>query len=451
MRGLRVQLALFYLILSVPALLIIEHASITFEFARCLRQLDDGRVQRLLDTQAQMLADAIRAGASDSEIELRLQKFVLQLERPRESLGTTAAYVLLELAERPFHAEVLAGEEVRWSAGPPLLFDSHSVRRHWSALITPASAAARQPMQLTLDLSVPSPWRRLGERLSFEWPIAFAFLLLFLVSSAWFLRRRVLVRIERMGEAARAWARGDFVEFIHDAGKDELATLAGDLDRMAADLKALVTARAQLATLEERRRLARDLHDTVKQKVFALSLQLAAAREGAADEQRAQQRLVEATALVEEIQSELADQLRELRDDAGPADDLVLALQRRLADFSRRSGCAVNQQLPASLRISPTEENAVLRVVDEALANIWRHAEASRVDVTLEVHDGSATVIISDNGRGGAHETPAGMGLANMRHRTERLPGGSLSVAAPESGGTCVRLSFRVSERVGSR
>jgi len=442
MRGLRVQLALFYILLSLPALAFIEHASIAFKFERMLRELDDGRVQRALQAQAQDFAGAIHGDASEAEVELRLQRFVLQIERPRESLGTSAAYVLLELAKHPFHAELQVDGQVRAVAGAPMADDARLVRRHWSARASTIAGTPASILELRLDLAVPSPWSRFGDRLSFEWPIAVSYLLLFLIGSAWFLRRRVLVRIERINQAASAWAGGDFNAPINDLGGDELAALARNLDRMAIDLKALVSARAQLATVAERGRLARELHDTVKQKVFALSLQIAAAREGAADNERSQQRLAEATSLVEEIQHELAEQLRELGDTSGDAEDLLPPLRQRLRDFSRRSGCQVREQLPTILTLSPAQAQTVLRIVDEALANVWRHAAASRVDVELVVHAGEVRLAISDNGRGGASGAADGMGIANMRHRAASLAGGSLTLDSPPTGGTRLRLSF---------
>lgn len=435
LRGLRAQLALFYLALSIPALLVIERFNIAFKFERCLKELDDGRVQQVLANEAGALAVAMQAGASNSEIDQRLRRFVLELERPRESLGTSASYVLLELAEHPFHAALWSGESVRMSAGQPPNADPHYVRRRWSAQI------ADTPMSLRLDLSVPSPWREFDQRMSFEWRLAVSFLALFLIGSAWFLRRRVLTRVERMGAAARAWARGDFSPQLADRSRDELGELAGDLDRMAADLKALVDARALLATLEERRRLARDLHDTVKQKVFALSLQLAAAREST-DAERARQRLVEATTLVEEIQRELSDQLRELREDAGAVEDLVPALRRRIDDFERRSGCAVEHALPAALNLPPTHAETVLRIVDEALANVWRHAGAAQVNVMLDREGAAVRLQISDDGAGGALESGLGMGLANMHHRTASLPGGKLKIGPAHGRGTRIELHF---------
>ncbi len=454
MRGLRLQLALFYILLSLPALVFIEHASIAFKFERLLDELDDGRVQRVVDAQVEALAESIREGASKTEIELRLQRFVLQLERPRESLGTSAAYVLLELARHPFHASLTLDGQPLGSAGEPARVGSN-VRRSWlgTSERKPESAAVARDgtVRLNLELSVPSPWRRFGDRLSFEWPIAVFYLMLFLLGSAWFLRRRVLVRIERMGEAARAWAGGDFSAPIADRGSDELGALAAELDRMAIDLQTLVDARAELAAHAERGRLARDLHDTVKQKVFALSLQLAAAREGADDAGRAQQRLIEASSLVEEIQGELADLLRELNTDADPAEDLLPPLLRRLQDFSRRSGCAMQHRLPEHLPLPSNQVDTVLRIVDEALANVWRHAMASAVEIALTHSGGKVELSIRDDGRGGVAESPAGMGMANMRHRTASLENGQLQVQSIAGGGTRLQLSFSAPSAVHAR
>jgi signal transduction histidine kinase len=429
--GLRLQLTLFYLAISIPALLLIEQTILSFKFQRCLTQLDDGRVDRVLAREAAALDATLARGVAEPEIEQRLRRFVLELERPRESLGTQAAWVLLELTPHPFAVAMIDGAAAAALPG----VDAGMVHRRWTAPM-PHSGEL-----LVLDLAVPSPWRHFGRSLSFEWPIAVSYLLLFLTGSAWFLRQRVLSRIARIDAAAQAWARGDFAPQLADASSDELGQLARDLNQMAASLKALFATRAQLATMEERRRLARDLHDTVKQKVFALSLQLAAAREGS-DSTRRQQRLDEAAALVEEIQRELADQLRELREDAGAAEDLIPALQRRLEDFSRRSGLALDLALPDQLNLSPARTEAVLRIIDEALANSWRHSQAQRVRVCVRPLPQRIEIEIADDGCGGARESALGMGLANMRQRAESLPDARFSINSPEGGGTLIRLQF---------
>ena len=112
---------------------------------------------------------------------------------------------------------------------------------------------------------------------------------------------------------------------------------------MALDLKGLLRTRAQLATLAERQRLARDLHDTVKQKAFALNLQLATARRIAADPTVAD-RLEQAQRLTQQIQQELAQILDELR-----ASDAELPFAERLrtraVEWAHLSGIAVETTL----------------------------------------------------------------------------------------------------------
>lgn len=434
--GLRLQLTLFYLALSIPTLLLLEQSILAFEFQRCVQQLDDGRVQEVIEREANEIEAALDRGVAAAEIDQRLQRFVLQLERPRESLGTKAAYVLLELTPHPFSAGLQTAAQLAQAAPIP----DGMVTRRWQA------ALSGRDEHLVLDLTVPSPWRHLADRLSFEWPIAVAYLLVFLLGSAWFLRRRVLTRITRIGAAAQSWARGDFAPHLADRSGDELGQLAYDLNSMAADLKALFATRSILATLEERRRLARDLHDTVKQKVFALSLQVAAARQSMTEPDRLQQRLREADALVEEIQRELADLLRELREDAGAAEDLIPSLQRRLDDFGRRSGMEVQAQLPANMDLAPAQAEAVLRIVDETLANAWRHSDARMLQVILQRQGPLATLQIIDNGRGGARESRLGMGLTNMRQRAAILPMAEFSILSHEGAGTEMKLSFELGE-----
>lgn len=433
-RGLRLQLAIFYLLLSVPALILIEQSVLAFEFQRCVDELDDGRTQRRLEAEAAALGAAMATGAASSELDQRLLRFVLELERPRQSLGTEAAYVLLELAEHPFQVQLIDQASAK-ALAPPAKDDF--VRRRWLAAV-PGS-----PLQLQLDMAVPSPWRHFGRRMSFEWPIAVSYLVLFLIGSAWFLRRRVLGRVERIGRTAHAWARGDFQPSINDPSRDELGHLARDLDRMAADLKALFATRSQLATLEERRRLARELHDTVKQKVFALSLQVGAAQHLHNDPQRLQSRLAESMTLVIEIQRELSDLLRELREGAGAVEDLVPALQRRLEDYSRRSGIAVHASLPEALTLAPAQVEHLLRIIDEALANAWRHARCSAVQLALAQAPGEWTLTIADDGVGGAAQHGAGMGLENMQARANLLPGGRFEIDSPVAGGTRLRIAFQ--------
>jgi signal transduction histidine kinase len=213
---------------------------------------------------------------------------------------------------------------------------------------------------------------------------------------------------------------------------------------MALDLRSLMRSRAQLATLAERQRLARDLHDTVKQKAFALNLQLATARRVLGATPGAD-RLDQAQRLTQQIQQELAQILDELR--ASDAElPFIERLRARAIDWAHTSGLVPLFALddlppqPASL------EESLLRIVDEALANVLRHASATRLEITLRREADRVRLAIVDNGHGIAADHVSGMGLSNMRERAEALPGGRFELDAPAGQGTRIAVSFVVAE-----
>lgn len=138
---------------------------------------------------------------------------------------------------------------------------------------------------------------------------------LFGFMTAWGLTRR----LQRLTRAARAWSRGDFSAKVRDRSRDELGQLSRELNSMAEDLEALMQARGELATLETRNRFARDLHDSVKQQVFATSLQVATARSLLRrDREAAEEHLTQAGELVRQAQKELNVLIHEMRPAGGP-------------------------------------------------------------------------------------------------------------------------------------
>jgi signal transduction histidine kinase len=297
---------------------------------------------------------------------------------------------------------------------------------------------------LFVELRLPLPWRRFLLDSSFESPTVLAFLIVFGIASSIFLAWWVTRRLNRVASAATAWSRGDFSQGIGDRSRDELGGLSSLLDRMALDLRSLMRSRAQLATLAERQRLARDLHDTVKQKAFALNLQLATARRVIGDAPGSE-RLDQAQRLTQQIQQELAQILDELR-----ASDAELPFPERVRaraiEWSHTSGIVPDFALDDLPPLPKAEEESLLRIVDEALANVLRHAGATRLDITLRREADRVRLAIADNGRGIAADRGSGMGLSNMRERAEALPGGRFELDASPGEGTRVAVSFVVAE-----
>jgi len=191
----------------------------------------------------------------------------------------------------------------------------------------------------------------------------------------------------------------------------------------------------------ERRRIARELHDVVLQDLtYALqSMQVARRMPGAAAGDEEADRLVEA---LKRAVGGLRDAIYDLRLESARERPLVRSLEtivelnRQMAP-ERALELVVEERFPASL--SGRAGMEVVRVVQEALANVRRHSGARRATVTLGMVDDEAWVEVEDDGRGFAPGESPGMGLTGMRERALAL-GGELEVRSEENAGTRVRL-----------
>jgi NarL family two-component system sensor histidine kinase LiaS len=256
-----------------------------------------------------------------------------------------------------------------------------------------------------------------------------------------FLTARGLVRrLETLAYSTEAWGRGDFTATVDDTSADEIGQLSRRLDLMAGEIQDLLQARQELATLEERNRLARDLHDSVKQQVFATTMNLGAAETlWERDPEAARQKVAQALAISRTAQQELTGLIHELRPVTLEGKELVAALREHLAWWSRQTGIIAGVSVQGEGTLPQDLEQAYFRVAQEALANVAKHSEASRVEVTLS-HSGDNVILeVRDDGQG--FVLPAargqGMGLRSMRERVEAL-GGDLRVDSAPGEGTRV-------------
>jgi NarL family two-component system sensor histidine kinase LiaS len=243
-------------------------------------------------------------------------------------------------------------------------------------------------------------------------------------------------RVTRIARAAEAWSRGDFSVTARDRSGDELGLLARDLNRMAEQIQTLLASRQALAVVEERNRLARDLHDTVKQHVFANALLVRAARKQLdRDPDAAGARLQEAERLAEQTQQELIDLIQALRP-AALADKGLMGMLRAYAEeWSGRAGIAAELRAQGE-RVTPLDvEEAFYRVAQEALTNVARHSGASHVEIQLTWADVALEMTVRDDGRGFPVDEAAGkgLGLASMRERVEAI-GGALTISSEATG-----------------
>jgi two-component system, NarL family, sensor histidine kinase DevS len=191
---------------------------------------------------------------------------------------------------------------------------------------------------------------------------------------------------------------------------------------------------------DERTRLARDLHDSVIQRLFAVGLSLQSVA-GSALPDEAHARILWAIDELDTTIREIRATIFELTSESGRAGT---SLRRQLLELvdevTTRLGLPVSVAFagPVDTAIGPSLAAHILHAVRELLSNVVRHASASQAHLRLEVADGTATVTVADDGVGPGRSTTGGHGLSNLEERA-RAVGGTCVVAHHEGGGTIVR------------
>ena len=213
---------------------------------------------------------------------------------------------------------------------------------------------------------------------------------------------------------------------------DDQTELALTQEALQATLEQILTARD-----EERQRIAIELHDSTGQHLAAINLGLAALR-------RASPKGSPGTAIIDEIAKSLNEAVKETRvlsylmkpRDVS-RDGLSRTVRQFLDGFAKRTGLEVTLQAkPGVDRMPPPLQNAALRIIQEALMNAHRHAQARRVSVDLTFDGAELTVSVSDDGHGmtSDHGEPnLGVGIPGMQARAQQVSG-RLAISSDESG-----------------
>jgi signal transduction histidine kinase len=199
------------------------------------------------------------------------------------------------------------------------------------------------------------------------------------------------------------------------------------------------------AVVQERQRLARELHDSVTQLLYSQILfsgaSLKVLRQGNAD--LAQQHLTRIESAAQQALKEMRLLVYELRPSNDLDEGLASALERRLEAVEKRTGINAKLIAGGDLQTDQATAMALYRIAEEALNNTLKHAGASNVLVTLQGIDGEFFLEVSDDGAGFDPGAPrqGGMGLNNMRERVAGL-GGNLEIHSSPGAGArvCVRL-----------
>ncbi|HEV7639914.1 MAG TPA: GAF domain-containing protein [Gaiellaceae bacterium] len=194
-------------------------------------------------------------------------------------------------------------------------------------------------------------------------------------------------------------------------------------------------ARVVTAADETRRRIERDLHDGIQQRLVAIALQ---ARVTAMMTPRPSDEIQGELALLADQLTAALDELREIARGIHPAILSEAGLSAALKTLARRSAIPVALDLNLESRLEEPIEVAAYYIASEALTNTVKHAHASLVELHVDCDDGILTLALRDDGIGGA-DPGGGSGLIGLQDRVEAL-GGTLSVASPPGQGTLLRV-----------
>jgi NarL family two-component system sensor histidine kinase LiaS len=258
--------------------------------------------------------------------------------------------------------------------------------------------------------------------------------------------RRPIKRLRRLVGATAQFADGNYAERVQVSRQDEIGQLEHHFNQMAEQLAESIKQRQMLAEqnarLAERSRLSRDLHDSVKQELFAVSMQIGAAlAQGDANSEATRKHLVEADTLISQAQQNLTALIHELRPSILQQKGLPAALREQALTWSRQQGIAVDLQLSEEKTAPLAVEEALWWVAQEALSNVARHSQATSVQICLEYTPEQVMLLLADNGRGFdmSNGAPSGVGLRSMRERLAAI-GGTVSITSRLGEGTRVQV-----------
>src|SRR6266852_1035458 len=208
------------------------------------------------------------------------------------------------------------------------------------------------------------------------------------------------------------------------------------------ELRLLYEQAQELVSLQERQRLARELHDSVSQVLYGIGLGAHTAREALqveGDSEQAVESIDYVLTLAEAGLAEMRALIFELRPESLEIEGLVAALNRQVAVLRTRYNLTVEADLGEELHLPMEMKQALYRVAQEALHNIVKHARARMVVLQLTKEANEIILDVRDNGRGfdTAGPFPGHLGLRSMHERVTKM-GGSLTIESVPGQGTCV-------------
>jgi signal transduction histidine kinase len=249
-------------------------------------------------------------------------------------------------------------------------------------------------------------------------------------------------QVQKIGNRLRRLAGPDATQ--PRSPENDLAHIEQRLNQLDRTQTLAQTQLRETAAQDERNRLARDLHDTIKQQLFSINMAAATAQSlSETDPNTAREMLVEVRNLSQQAQVEMRAMLTQLRPQPLATVGLVQALRDQLEALHFRSEVQtelIGDVLPDESQLRLGVQEALFRVTQEALSNVARHARAKHASVAISHTPSHLTLSIADDGQGfDTRNTKAGMGLNNMRARIAEI-GGDLTMESAMDNGTHINI-----------
>jgi signal transduction histidine kinase len=265
-----------------------------------------------------------------------------------------------------------------------------------------------------------------------------------------YLSRAIVRPVTRAAVMAGRLATGDLGTRMPETGVDEIGALERAFNSMAGSLQEsraeLAASRARIVRSadEGRRRIERDLHDGIQQRLVSLGLDLRATEAGVPAE------LPELRAQLARVVGALGAALEDLQEISRGIHPAILSeggLGPALKALARRSAVPVEVDVRLDARLPAPVEVAAYYVVSEALTNAAKHADASVASVAVEARDGQLHLSVRDDGVGGA-DPARGSGLIGLSDRVQAL-GGTITIHSPVGEGTALLIDLPVDQGDG--
>ncbi|SES69971.1 two-component system, NarL family, sensor histidine kinase LiaS [Oceanobacillus limi] len=265
-------------------------------------------------------------------------------------------------------------------------------------------------------------------------------------------------RLDYLSVLITQFANGNYSSKVYSNEADELARIGNELNelgeklqnqvkslqRMADEKGELAKTAHKSAVIEERQRLARDLHDAVSQQLFALTMMSeAAVKQLDKDPKIAKDQMKDVAAASLQAQTEMRALLLHLRPVHLSGDPLPKGIQKLVSELKQKSQIDFHVSMDENIVLSEAKEEHIFRIVQESLSNTLRHANATEVTLAITRRANELFIHIRDNGKGFDSTNDSvkktSYGLKTMKERCEEL-GGTFTIRSNVNEGTYIDI-----------